>query len=170
MSPEMLRTELIPKPLREAYAHHGDRVDDAQQLAAIADLPTAEVEAILADPVRMAELEAYRTVLEAKGKLRQGRLDRMVDKVLGVIDVELQGNCDIDTALELIKPLIRLTEISEKSRLAEREINPFSNLPVFNITINGGAIQIKEIPASSSAVTDVIDATVVVIPTLKGGA
>lgn len=162
--------EPLPKALLEAYAHHGDRVDDTQQLAAVADLPTAEVEAILADPVRMAELEAYRTRLEAQGKLRPDRVSRMIEKTLDVIDIELQRNCDIDTALELIKPLIRLTEISEKSRLAEREINPFSNLPVFNITINGGAIQIKEIPASSNAVTDVIDATVVVIPTLEGGA
>ncbi len=162
--------EPIPKALLEAYAHHIDRVDEDHQLAAIAGLPPAEVKANLADPVRLAELEAYRTRLEAQGKLRPDRVSRMVDKVLGVIDVELQGDCDISTALELIKPLIRLTEVSERTRLAEREINPFSNLPVFNITINGGAIQIKEIPASSSAVTDVIDATVVVTPTLEGGA
>lgn len=162
--------EPIPKPLLEAYAHHADRVNDVKQLAAIAALPTAEVEAILADPVRMAELEAYRTRLEAQGKLRPDRISRMIEKTLDVIDGELQRNCDIDTALELIKPLIRLTEVSERTRLAERELNPFSNLPVFNITINGGAIQIKEIPASASAVIDVIDATVVVIPTLEGGA
>lgn len=60
----------IPKSIRDAFAHHGDHVDTAEQLAAIADVDVETVQDFLNDPASVKALVAYRTKLEAKGDLK----------------------------------------------------------------------------------------------------
>lgn len=122
----------IPKALEIAFAHHGDHVDTAEQLAAIAGVDVETVQGFLNDPVSVKALVAYRTKLEAKGDLRPVRVGRVLDKAIATIEAELDKGVDGFEAADLAKPLIRILENSERVRLAEREHDAYANLPIFN--------------------------------------
>ena len=124
-------------PLKVAYAEHGAEVEGAEELAALAGVELQQVVAALDDPAKFAELEAYRGAYQKQGKHQHVRLRKMLRQTLDVIQKQLDGDCDIDAALEIIKPLIRLTEIAEKSRIAESASGAISERPVFYITIGG---------------------------------
>jgi hypothetical protein len=125
-------TGAIPNALEIAFAHHGDHVDTAEQLAAIAGVDVETVQGFLNDPASVTALVAYRTKLEASGALRPVRVGRALDKVFSTIEAELDKGVDGFEAVELSKPLIRFLESSERIRLAEKERDANSNLPVFN--------------------------------------
>ena len=127
----------LPMPLKVAYAEHGAEVNGAEELAALAGVELHQVAAALADPAKVAELEAYRGAYQKQGKHQHVRVRKLLQQTLDVIQKHLDDGCDIDAALEIIKPLIRLTEIAEKSRIAESASVAISEGPVFYITIGG---------------------------------
>ena len=124
----------IPQALKTAFAHHSDHVDTSAQLAAIAGLDVATVQACLADPVSSAALVAHRQHLEAQGDLRPTRTARVLDKAVARIEAQLDGGVDGFEAADLAKPLIRILENFERVRLAEREQGANANLPIFHFT------------------------------------
>ena len=127
----------LSMPLKVAYAEHVDEANGPEELAAIAGVEVSQVVAAFADPAKFAELEAYRSAYQKQGKHQPGRVRKLLWQTLDVIQKHLDDGCDIDAALEIIKPLIRLTEIAEKSRIAESASVAISEGPVFYITIGG---------------------------------
>ena len=155
---------MTDKALLEGYARYADDTNSAAELAALVPGVTLnEVEAALADPEKVAELEAYRALLQRQRKPQPGRVNKLTAMTLDVIEGHLTAGCDIDAALEIIKPLIRLTEVSERTRLAEREVDELKKLPVIHITIGRPAEKLT--PQSA----DVIDVHAVQISTGAGG-
>lgn len=123
--------------LKTAYAEHGAEVEGVEELAALAGVELSQVVAALADPAKVAELEAYMGAYQKQGKHQPGRVRKLLRQTLDVIQKQLDDGCDIDAALEIIKPLIRLTEISERSRIAESDSDAISKRPMVYITIGG---------------------------------
>ena len=154
----------IPKPLKDGYALYGEYLNRPDELAAIAEVTVAQVEATLADPEKFAELEAYRAAQQMLGKTQPVRVRKLVGMTLDVIEEHLKTGCDLDAALEIIKPLIRLTEVSERTRLAEREVDDVRNLAVIHITIGRPAEKRVSVDA------DVIDVHALQISPSAGGA
>jgi len=138
-------TGTIPKALEVAFAHHGDHVDTAEQLAAIAGVDVETVQAFLTNPDSVTALVAYRTKLEAKGELRPVRVGRVLDKAIATIEAELDKGVDGFEAADLAKPLIRILENSERVRLAEREQDANANLPIFNFIFSSSGITAEQV-------------------------
>lgn len=157
-------TAALPSTLKDSYAHYGDEIDGPDELAALAGLTLAQVEAALADPEKVAQLEAYRAAQQKQGKLQPIRVRKLVTVTLDVIEEHLKAGCDIDAALEIIKPLIRLTEISERTRLAEREAGDTRKRTVVHINIGGPSARVVPVDV------EVIDVHTVEISNLLGGA
>ena len=155
----------LPGTLKDSYAHYADEVEGPGELAALAGLTLAQVEAALADPRKVAELETHRAAQQKQGKLQPIRERKLLQQTLDVIQKHLDGDCDIDAALEIIKPLIRLTEIRERTRLAEREVDDTHKLTI--IRFNIGRAAEKRIATGSA---DVIDVHAVQISQGGGGA
>lgn len=157
-----------PRELREAYAAHGGEVETTSQLAALSGLRAPEIEAILNNPEKFAELEAYRAAYEMKGKHLPGRVLKQALRLMDVIEKHIDGGCDIDAALEIIKPLIRLMEVAERTRLAEKDSGDRSKLAVVHINISGPRAA-KEAQTLKD-VSGVIDVQAVQIPASAGAA
>lgn len=130
----------LSKAFKDSYAQYADEVDGPEELAALAGVELGQVAAALADPAKVAELEAYRGAYQKQGKHQPVRVRKLLRQTLDVLQKHLDGDCDIDAALEIIKPLIRLTEISERSRIAESDSAAISKRPVVYITIGRGAV------------------------------
>ena len=135
----------IPKSIRDAFAHHGDHVDTAEQLAAIAGVDVETVQGFLNDPASVKALVAHRTKLEAKGELRPVRVSRVLDKAIATIEAELDKGVDGFEAADLAKPLIRILENSERVRLAEREHDAYANLPIFNFIFSSAGMTAERV-------------------------
>lgn len=146
----------LPVSLKVAYAEHGAEVEGAEELAALAGVELSQVVAVLADPAKVAELEAYMGAYQKQGKHQPGRVRKLLRQTLDVIQKQLDGGCDIDAALEIIKPLIRLTEISERSRIAESDSDAISKRPMVYITI-GGVLAGGAVTASTLQARQVVD-------------
>lgn len=143
----------LPNTLKDSYAQYVEEVEAPEELAALAGLPLVQVKAALADPEKLAELETYRAAQQKAGKLQPQRERKLLQQTLDVIQKHLDGECDIDAALEIIKPLIRLTEIRERTRLAEREVDDTRKLAIIHINI-GRAVE-KRIATGDAEVIDV---------------
>ena len=158
----------IPRELLKAYADHGGEVETSAQLAALSSLRVAEVDAILNDSEKFAALEAHRAAHEMKGKNLKRRVHKLTEAVVGVFEKQVAAGLDVDLALEISKPLIRLMEIAERTRLAEKDSGDRSKLAVVHINISGprAAKEAQTLKDSSG----VIDVQAVQIPTVTGGA
>ena len=157
----------IPRELLEAYAEHAGEIETSAQLAALSGLREAEVDAITGDPVQFAELEAYRAAYEMKGKNLKRRVHKLTEAMVGVFEKQVAAGLDVDLALEISKPLIRLMEIAERARLAEKDSGDHSKRAVFQFIINGVEVGGARKPKD---VSGVIDVQAVQIPTIAGGA
>ena len=157
-----------PRGLHDAFDAHGSEVETPAQLAALSGLREAEVVAILNDPVKFAELEASRAAYEMKGKHLPRRVHKLTEAVVDVFEKQIAAGLDMDLCLELIKPLIRLMEIAERTRLAEKDSGDRSKLAVVHINISGPRAA-KEAQTLKDA-SGVIDVQAVQIPTSAGGA
>ena len=157
----------IPRGLHDAFDAHGGEVEDTAQLAALSGLREAEVEVIVGDPVRFAALQASRAAYEMKGKHLPRRVHKLTEAVVDMFEKQIAAGLDMDLGLELIKPLIRLMEIAERTRLAEKDYGDRSKLAVFHFIINGVAQGGAQKPKD---VSDVIDVQAVQVPTITGGA
>jgi hypothetical protein len=161
-APKLIEGE-IPKVVKIAFAHHGDRVDTTEQLAAIAGVDVEVVQGFLDDPASVTALVAYRTKLEANGELRPVRVGRALDKAIASIEAELDKGIDGFEAADLAKPLIRILENAERVRLAERERDPNANLPVFNFVFTHGGFTAEQIHPSP-VVVDVATKEIQTLP------
>ena len=157
----------IPRELLKAYAEFAGEAEDTAQLAALMGIPEAELVAITGDPVRFAELEAYRVAHEMRGEHLGRRVTKGLLSLLGVLEKHIAEGCDIDAALEMIKPLIRLREVAERTRLAEKDSGDHSKRAVFQFIINGVEVGGARKPKD---VSDVVDVQAVQVPTIAGGA
>ena len=157
----------IPRELLEAYAEHAGEIETSAQLAALSGLREAEVDAITGDPVQFAELEAYRAAYEMKGKNLKRRVHKLTEAMVGVFEKQVAAGLDVDLALEISKPLIRLMEIAERTRLAEKDSGDRSKLAVVAINFFKSPAVVTQ---TQKAVSDVIDVQAVKIPTVTGGA
>ena len=163
MTPDRL-TGPIPKELLNSYGLYAHEVDATAELATMSGLSLQHVNAILENPENVAELEANRTAMQKQGKLLPGRVRKCLEQAIDVIEKQLKDGCDIDAALECIKPLIRLTEVFERTRLAEREVSDTHKLAVIHITIGRGPVDVVRTQA------DVIDVQAVQISADARGA
>ena len=152
----------IPNALEVAFAHHGDHVDTAEQLASIAGLDDETVQGFLKDPASVKALVAYRTKLEAKGELRPVRVGRVLDKAIATIEAELDKGVNGFEAADLAKPLIRILENSERVRLAEREHDAYANLPIFNFIFSSTGMTAEQVRPTAI----VVDVTAKPVDTL----
>lgn len=159
-------TNPIDRKVLEVWALYRDDIADPGQFAALCGLPLIQTTAILDDPGQFAELEAYAQAQQVRGKLQPVRVRRLLELALGVIEKQLKSDCDIDTCLELIKPLIRLTEVIERTRLAERDTDAGSKRAIVHINFGGVPVVIAPFLAD---VSGVIDVQAVQIPTSAGG-
>ena len=159
-------TNPIDRKVLEVWALYRDDIADPGQFAALCGLPLIQTTAILDDPGQFAELEAYAQAQQVRGKLQPVRVRKLLELALGVIEKQLKSDCDIDAALEIIKPLIRLTEVIERTRLAERDIDAGSKRAIVHINFGGVPVVIAPILAD---VSGVIDVQAVQIPTSAGG-
>ena len=157
----------IPRELLKAYADHGGEVETSAQLAALSGLRVAEVDAILNDPEKFAALEAHRAAHEMKGKNLKRRVHKLTEAMVGVFEKQVAAGLDVDLALEISKPLIRLMEIAERTRLAERDTDAGSKRVVVHINFGRAAVVIAP---TLEDVSGVIDVQAVQIPTSAGGA
>ena len=155
-----------PRELLEAYAEHAGEVENDAQLAALSGLGEAQVGAITGDPVKFAELEAYRVAHEMKGKNLKRCVHKLTEAVVGVFEKQVAAGLDVDLALEISKPLIRLMEIAERTRLAEKDSGDRSKLAVVTINFFKSPAVVTQ---TQKDVSDVIDVQAVQIPT-SGGA
>lgn len=153
----------IPTAMEVAFAHHGDLVDTAEQLAAIAGLDVEMVQGFLNDPASVKALVAYRTRAEAKGELRPVRVGRALDKVFATIEAELDKGVDGHEAVSLSKPLIRFLESSERVRLAEKERDANANLPVFNFIFSSTGMTAERV-RPTAIIVDVAAKPVTALP------
>ena len=129
----------LPNAVKVAYAEFGETVADVTELAALAGVGTEVVERVFNTPSKLDELEAFAKAYRKQNKHQPARVRQMLNQSLDVIQAQLDG-ADIDlgtVVLEFIKPLLRLTEIAEKSRLAESGSDATSKHPVLHITIGG---------------------------------
>ena len=128
----------LPNALKVAYAEFGETVADATELAALAGVGTEVVERVFNTPSKLDELEAFAKAYRKQNKHQPARVRQMLKQSLDVIQAQLDSaDIDLGTVLEIIKPLIRLTEIAEKLRLAESGADAPSKHPVWYITIGG---------------------------------
>lgn len=145
----------LPLALLDAFTHHAETAETADDLAIIAGLPVAEVQAALDDPQRARELQAHRAAY-----LRPGRAGLILDKVLDRIEAQLEKGVDGFEAAELGKPLIKILENSERVRLAEvAKKDPYAGLPVFQF-IFGSSMRIERVQPAPSSFIDVEVVTV----------
>ena len=158
----------IPREFLRVWEEYGGEAETSAPLAALSGLREAEIDAIVNNPVKFAELEAHRAAYEMTGKPLKRRANKAALRLMGVIEKHIDGGCDIDAALEIIKPLIRLMEIAERTRLAEKDSGDRSKLAVVHINISGPRAA-KEAQTLKDA-SGVIDVQAVQIPTSAGGA
>ena len=128
----------LPNALMVAYAEFGEIVVDVTELAALAGVGAEVVERVFNSPSKLDELEVFAKAYRRQNKHQTARVRQMVKQRLDVIQAQLDGaDIDLGTVLEIIKPLIRLTEIAEKSRIAESASVAVLERPVLHITIGG---------------------------------
>ena len=121
-------------------------------VAAVIDGTESEAKAFLSQyepEIARAELLA-----DMKGTGNVTKAQRIVSVLLDRIEKQAETADGFD-ALELIKPALRLVEISERAKQNERG----EDLPIFNVVINNGSVSVtsvpKDKPAPAHEVTDV---------------
>lgn len=138
------------KQLIEAVAINNPA--SSAELAAILKTTEPLANAFAALHFEAIQLERIRAKMDGRASVAAAQ--RIVEKALSKINDELDS-ADGHDASELVKPALRILEANQKERLATRET--YDNLPVFNITINGGGgIQVEQVPSDTfEAIEDV---------------
>ena len=143
----------LSKSFKLAFAEHGTDVS-AEELAVLGNVTAHEAKTALSDPAKFMELQLFSSAHARSGKRLPARVDRLIAKALDVIEDHLTQGCDVDAVLELVKPLIKLRDGAERSRLAE--VGPaVDTRQVIHININGKLLGAKELPVVDSEVIDV---------------
>jgi hypothetical protein len=152
-TPAVLAGPALEEAILAAYPVVAYLPDAEQVLAAKCGVTLAKVEAVLNSHGMLDRLEAARLSAEANGDTVIPLAKRIALKLLNRIYAEAD-EVDAFGAADLMKPINRILENAERVRLAEREKDDNSTLPIFNFIFSSGRMLAERVVDSPLAIID----------------